>query len=116
MVSGGLKMNAAKKGAEKVGKALTGGDSNDEGDEGDNEEGGGITGTLTRGVKKGIGKLVHTFTGSSDEGEQGDDEGEEKQSRQESRGNNRDNREREPARMGRENGNRPHKLQHSKRH
>ena len=121
MVGSGMKTHAVKKGAEKVGKALTGGD--DEG-ESDNEENGGITGTLTRGVKKGIGKLVHTFTGSDDEGDEGEDQdrrqgrGQEKQSRFDSRGNNRDNRdnrEREPARMGRENGNRPHKLQHAKR-
>src|SRR5947209_10629160 len=65
MVGAGMKTHAVKKGAKKVGKAITGGD-----DDEDQDKGEGITGTLSRGVRK----LVGSFTGGKHEQEDDDKE------------------------------------------
>ena len=88
MVGTGMKTHALKKGAESMGRALTGksrADDDDDDDAGGQEEGG-LAGTLTRGVRSVVGKLVG---GDDDEGDDS--------------GNGRD-RERRPAvRQSREN-------------
>lgn len=82
MVGSAKKGSALKKGAEKVGEMITGGNGkhgksgDDEGEEGDE---GGFTGTIKRGVRK----FVHKITGSEDD--EGGDEGESRHGDRESR-------------------------------
>ena len=71
------KGTALEKGAETVGKALTGNgrhaqaeDQQEEGEGEEQEEG--ITGTLAKGVRNVVGKIVHTVTGSEEDDDQGD--------------------------------------------
>jgi len=60
MVGSGMKTHTLKKGAEKVGEALTGkGEGDDEDDSGQKEhESGGMVGALSRGVRNVVGRLV----------------------------------------------------------
>src|SRR5438270_10378192 len=82
MVGTGMKTSAIKKGAETVGRVLTGGgngkhsDDTDD-DRGEQQEEGGITGTLKRGVRSIVGKL----TGDDDD-EGGGDEHEHERERE----------------------------------
>ena len=103
MVGGGVKTMAMKKGAEKLGQALGGDDDEEQGDDGKDE---GITGTITHGLKRGIGRLVGSITGGDDDDDQAQrgDEGEEdggEEAEASGRGD-RNRPEREPARR---NGN-----------
>jgi hypothetical protein len=71
MVSSGMKTSAIKKGAETVGKVLTGGGGNgrhgrDE-DYDEDDEGGGITGSIKRGVKRIVGKITGSEEDEGDE-------------------------------------------------
>jgi hypothetical protein len=79
MVGGGMKTQALKKGAEKVGDALGGGDDDDEQEDKDDNKDDGIAGTITHGLKRGIGKLMGSITGGGSDDDEGDqsDEGEE---------------------------------------
>jgi len=66
MVGAGMKTAAIKKGAETVGKVLTGGNGKQrDDDEEESSEEGGITGSIKRGVRNIVGKL----TGSDDDNE-----------------------------------------------
>ena len=65
MVGTGMKTHALKKGAESIGGALTG-----RGNADDDDEGEGITGSLSRGVRKLVGSVV----GSGDDADEGDDD------------------------------------------
>jgi hypothetical protein len=98
MVGSGMKTHALKSGAEKVGKALGGKNEGNDDESGDED---GITGTLTRGVRKGVGKLMHAFTGGGDEGDEGEGEDENQGGRDR---NERRDREPEAARQNRPNG------------
>src|SRR4051794_12887734 len=70
MVGSGMKTHALKKGAEKVGEALTGKSDDDNEDDGGHEEheSGGVVGALSRGVRNVVGRLV----GEDDEEGEGD--------------------------------------------
>jgi hypothetical protein len=71
MVGSGMKTHALKKGAEKVGQALTGkSDDDDNADDENEHEGGGLTGTLTRGVRNVVGRII----GSGDDDDDADDD------------------------------------------
>jgi hypothetical protein len=75
VVGGGMRFGAAKKATKKikqVAEKITGGD----GEEDEDNEGEGIGGSITHGLKRGIGKLVGSITGGSEEDE-GEDQGEE---------------------------------------
>ena len=59
MVGSGMKTHALKKGAESVGRAITGKSEDDDNADDENEhEGGGLTGTLTRGVRNVVGRII----------------------------------------------------------
>jgi len=76
MVGTGMKTHALKKGAESVGRALTGKTSDDDDDRDEDDDGhesGGIAGTLTRGVRNVVGKIIGS--GDDDDEEQNDDRG-----------------------------------------
>jgi hypothetical protein len=99
MVGTGMKTHALKKGAEKVGNMLRGGDDDDDADEGGDDEG--VVGSITHGIKRGIGRIVHTISGEGDDDDRGrDDESDEAEARDR---DDRDRGERQPARAG--NGN-----------
>ena len=104
VVGGGLKGHALKKGAEKLGQAIKGGDDDEDGSDGEGEEKQGLAGALTSGVrhilKKGVGGILHNVKGDSEEDDEseaedgGDDEGQQEErfrgresSRQEKNGN-----------------------------
>jgi gas vesicle structural protein len=75
MVGKGATGMAAKKGAEKVKEAVTG----DDDDEEQNSDDEGIAGTITHGLKRGIGKLFGGITGSGSEEEEDDSADDESQ-------------------------------------
>ena len=86
VVSGGMKGQAMKQGAKKLGEAVSGDDDDDdqgEADESDRKEG--LAGALTHGVrhilKKGVGGILHNVKGDGgevdDDESQRDDEGDE---------------------------------------
>jgi hypothetical protein len=71
MVSSGTKTSALKKGAESVGKAITGnGKHGRDEDEEDNKEDEGFTGTIKRGVRNIVGKLTGDEDEEDDQAEQ----------------------------------------------
>jgi len=100
MVSGGMKGNSIKKGVESVGRALKGGDEDEQ--EGGGEEDEGVVGRLAGGVrdalKGGVGRIVKRLTGDEDESE---DEGEPDRGRAE-RGSGEGKRERGQSRQRKE--------------
>lgn len=75
MVGKGATGMAAKKGAEKVKETITG--DNDDEDQEQDSDGEGIAGTITHGLKRGIGKLFGGITGSGHEKDENEDGGEE---------------------------------------
>jgi len=94
MVGGGMKGHALKKGAEKVERGLEhsfGGKGDDEDDDRHGHDGGGLTGTLTRGVRNVVGRLVGSGHDDDDDRNNDDDRDE------------RENR-RQPEQRSRENG------------
>src|SRR3954468_11827921 len=69
MVGGGMKTHALKKGAEKVGQAISGkSDDDDNADDENEHEGGGLTGTLTRGVRNVVGRIIGSGDDDDDAG------------------------------------------------
>src|SRR3982751_5432377 len=77
MVGSGMKTHALKKGAEKVGEALTGKSDDDNEDDGGHEEheSGGVVGALSRGVRNVVGRLV------GEDDEEGEGKGRKQQDR-----------------------------------
>jgi len=81
MVSSGMKTSALKKGAESVGKMLTGGSGNgngrhgrDDDQEQEHDDEGGFTGTIKRGVKTLVGKITGSDDDDDDDADQGGEE------------------------------------------
>jgi hypothetical protein len=112
VVGGGMRFGAMKKATSKVKEVadkLTGDGDEDEDEQDDGE---GITGTITHGLKRGIGKIVGSITGSGSEDDEGEDQGEEGEERDEGdedegearQSSGRRERERAPARQSRDGG------------
>ena len=79
MVGSGMKGQAVKKGAQKLGEAVSGGGDDEDEGEGEDNKDEGIAGTLTHGIKRGLGKLMGSITGGgSDDDDEGEGEGEDR--------------------------------------
>jgi len=74
MVSGGMKSHGIKKAAESVGRALKGGDEDEQ--EGDGKKDEGVVGRLAGGVRRvlkgGVGRIVERLAGDEDEPDEED--------------------------------------------